>query len=165
VVVDLVLPGALFGALPGDARTGYAETAQTLTGCCVLAIPVARFGRVMRAHPDVALAVVGSLCDHLAQARAALVRLGTDTVDQRVAATLLSLAARAGHDHAGMTVLQIPLSRADLAAMCATTTESVSRTLSRWRREGVIDSGRRWIAVGDLAALRAIADGCGPPGT
>lgn len=159
MVVDVVLPGAMFGALLGDAQPSYAETAQTLTGSCVLAIPVAQFKRMMRSHPAVALAVVGSLSDHLTRTRAALVRLGTDTVDQRVAATLLSLAARAGHDRADMTLLQIPLSRADLAAMCATTTESVSRTLSRWRRQGVIDSGRRWIGVADLPALQAIADG------
>jgi len=43
--------------------------------------------------------------------------------------------------------------------MCATTTESVSRTLSKWRRDNVIDAGRRWIGIEDFAALRAIANG------
>jgi CRP-like cAMP-binding protein len=159
VVVDVVLPGAMFGALPADAQPTYAETAQTLCGCCVLTIPADQFKRLVRSHPDVAVAVIGSLSDHLTQARSALARLGRDSVGQRLAATLLSLAARAGHDRADMTLLQIPLSRADLAAMCGTTTESVSRTLSRWRREGVINAGRRWIGVEDFAALRAIADG------
>lgn len=162
VLVDVVLPGAMFGALPGNAQTTYAETARTLTGCCALAIPVSDFGRLMRAHPDVALAVVGSLTDQVSRARAALVRLGNDPVDQRIAGTLLSLAARAGHERPGMTLLQIPLSRADLAAMCATTPESVSRTLSRWRRQGVIDAGRRWIGIEDFAALRALAEGRSP---
>jgi CRP/FNR family transcriptional regulator, nitrogen oxide reductase regulator len=77
---------------------------------------------------------------------------------QRVAATVLSLAERASHERPGMTLVQIPLARADLAAMCGTTTESVSRTLSRWRRDGVIETGRRWVGIADLDALHAIAD-------
>lgn len=159
VVVDVVLPGAMFGALPSDAYAAYGESAETLTGCCVLAIPVSRFKELLRVHPEVTMAVIGSLSDHLTEARAALARLGTDSVEQRIAATLLSLAERAGHDRPDMTLVQIPLARADLAAMCGTTTESVSRTLSRWRRAGVIESGRRWVGIADVDALRAISDG------
>jgi CRP-like cAMP-binding protein len=159
VVVDVVLPGTMFGALPCETHPTYGETAETLTGCCVLSIPIDQFKSLLRAHPDVAVAVIGGLSDHLTEARAALARLGQDTVDRRLAATLLSLAERAGHDRPDMTLLQIPLARSDLAAMCGTTTESVSRALSRWRRQGVIISGRRWIGVEDLAALRAIAAG------
>ena len=157
VVVDVVLPGAMFGALPCDAHPTYGETAETLSGCCVLAIPVEQFTALLRTHPEVSAAVIASLSDHLTQARAALARLATDGVEQRVAATVLALAERAGHDRADMTLVQIPLARADLAAMCGTTTESVSRTLSRWRRRGLIDAGRRWIGIADVDALRAIA--------
>ena len=37
--------------------------------------------------------------------------------------------------------------------MCATTTESVSCTLSKWRRDNMIDAGRRWIGIEDFAAF------------
>jgi CRP-like cAMP-binding protein len=158
VVVDIVLPGAMFGALPSDALQAYGETAETLTGCCVLAIPVGQFTELLHAHPEVATAVIGSLSDHLTQARAALARLGTDSVEQRLAATVLSLAERTGHTRPDMTLVQIPLARTDLAAMCGTTTESVSRTLSRWRRQGFVKTGRRWVGVEDFDALRAIAE-------
>jgi CRP-like cAMP-binding protein len=162
VVVDVVLPGAMFGALPSGTHPTYGETAETLTGCCVLAIPVEQFRELLQAHPDVAAAVIGSLGDHLSRARAALARLGAPSVEQRIAATVLALVERAGHDRPDMTLVQVPLARVDLAAMCGTTTESVSRTLSRWRRAGVIESGRRWVGVADIDALRAIAGGTCP---
>ncbi|MEO8556770.1 MAG: helix-turn-helix domain-containing protein, partial [Actinomycetota bacterium] len=56
------------------------------------------------------------------------------------------------------TLLQLPLSRADLAGMVGSTTESVSRVMSRLRTEGIIDSGRRWTAVLDRDRLAATAE-------
>lgn len=161
VVVDVLLPGAIFGALPCETCQTYNETAETLTGCCVLGIPSEEFRQLLRAHSAVAVGTVDSLGDHLTRARAAVARSGADTVEQRLAATLLALAERAGQVGPDMTLLQVPLARPDLAAMCSTTTESVSRTLSRWRRLGVVEAGRRWVGLADLEALRAIADGRG----
>ena len=54
-------------------------------------------------------------------------------------------------------LLEVPLSRADLAGLARSTPESVSRVLSRWKEEGLIDSGRRWVSLLDRARLERIA--------
>jgi CRP-like cAMP-binding protein len=159
VVVDVVLPGTMFGALPCETHLVYNETAETLTDCCVLAIPAEQFKQLLDTYSTVAVGVVDSLGDHLSRARANLACLGRETVEQRLAGTLLALADRAGTDREGVVVLHLPLTRADLAAMARTTTESVSRTLSRWRRQGLVESGRRRVGLRDPGALREIADG------
>ena len=43
--------------------------------------------------------------------------------------------------------------------MTGSTPESVSRVMSRWRKEAVIDAGRRWTAVRDPRRLAEIASG------
>ena len=87
---------------------------------------------------------------------------GTDTVEQRVARALLRLADKLGKDRGAQgLLLEVPLSRADLAGLARSTPESVSRVMSRWKKAGIIDSGRRWTAVLDRALPEEAADGEG----
>jgi len=53
------------------------------------------------------------------------------------------LADRLGQEGSGNrgTLLRPPVSRADLAEIVGSTTASVSRVMSRLRREGIIDAG------------------------
>ncbi|WP_141321805.1 Crp/Fnr family transcriptional regulator, partial [Cellulomonas uda] len=84
----------------------------------------------------------------------------TDTVPQRVATALLRLADKVGRDRPGEgLLLEVPLSRADLAALARTTPESVSRVMSGWKQQGVVASGRRWTAILDRDRLEQEARG------
>ena len=160
VVVDLLAPGALVGGLQAAGHARYEETVRALTTTCALRIDVADFRELLTQHPAIALRVIDETAALLAQARRAVTDQATTPVAQRVAGTLLRLADTFGQDRAsGATLLELPLSRADLAGMTGSTPESVSRVMSRLRREGVIDSGRRWTAVLDRDRLAAVAAG------
>jgi len=106
------------------------------------------------------LRVLDDVAGRLAQARSDVGQQSTSTVAQRVATTLLRLADKLGQERSGNrgTLLQLPLSRADLAGMVGSTEESVSRVMSRLRKDGIIDSGRRWTAVLDRDRLSATAE-------
>lgn len=158
VVVDVLGAGDLAGGLTTLGQPVYGETVLALSTTCALRIDAPGFRAVLAAHPQVALRVLDETAQQLAQVRTALTDQSTTTVAQRVAATLLRLAARFGEPRHGTGVLiQLPLTRADLAGMTGSSPESVSRVMSRLRADGVIDSGRRWTAIldaGRLAALR-----------
>ena len=78
-------------------------------------------------------------------------------MDRRIAATLVKLADRLGLRECEATLIEMPLSRQDLADMTGATVETVSRVMGEFRRSGLVESGRRWIAVRDHARLGAIA--------
>ena len=59
----------------------------------------------------------------------------------------------------GATLIEMPLSRQDIADMTGATVETVSRVMSDFRRSGLIESGRRWISIRDRDALEDIAQG------
>lgn len=160
VLTDILTPGDLFGALSTLGQPEYPESAEAMTTSCALRIDPAAFRSVLTEHPQVALRVLDDVAARLARARSDVGRISTGSVAQRLATTLLRLAATLGQDRAGGgTLLQVPLSRADLAGMTGSTPESVSRVMSRWRAEGVIDSGRRWTAILDRERLQAVAAG------
>lgn len=83
------------------------------------------------------------------------------TVEQRLARTLMRLAARGTPTEQGM-VIDLPFSRQDLADIIGTTIFSASRIMRRWERDGLIGGGRRRLLIHNLAALTQIGDGSVP---
>ena len=156
VVVDIIGPGQLFGTLPTLGMPDYPDSAEALTVSCVLRIKGGDFREVMVRYPQVAVTVADGLARQLEEARHTVKLLSGSSVEQRVANALLALAAKMGERRGESTLLQVPLTRGDLAAMTGTTTESVSRVMSRLRKDGVIETGRRWTSILDLPALQAM---------
>lgn len=160
VVVELLGPGDLFGGLRTLGRPVHDESVEALTTVCALRVGDDAFRRILADHPEVALRALDGTAALLAQARADVTRQSTATVAERLADVLLRLAEKFGEPaRDGGTLIELPLSRADLAGLASSTPESVSRVMSRWRKEAVIDAGRRWTAVRDPRRLAEIASG------
>jgi len=81
--------------------------------------------------------------------------LGQKTATERVATVLLKLVARIGKQTDGSCALALPMTRADLADYVGLTTETVSRTISQLKKQGVLATvgvrGLHIPAVKDLA--------------
>ncbi len=157
VLLDVLGPGDFFGTLPALGSPTYVDAATALTAGCALVVDREAFDTVLERHPPVALAALRAVGAQLEAARAEIARLGTLPLDQRVAAALVRLASRFGERRDGGLLIQVPLTRQDLGAMTGATLESVSRVMSRFRRAGLVRSGRGWIAVRDPERLGAIA--------
>lgn len=159
-VVDLLGSGDAFGASDTIGHARHTDTVAALTSVCVLQIDGAGFRRILREFPAVALRVIDDLATQLQESRDAVSQRST-SVAQRVAATLLRLAERFGERQEDGILIQVPLSRRDLAGMTGSTPESVSRAMSRMRSAGLVESGRRWTRIIDPDGLRAQADSDG----
>lgn len=158
-IVDIRAPGDLFGGFSVVGQPVYTETVQALVTTCALRIDTGVFRAVLLEFPQVALRVLDDVTTLLSGAHSNASQHATATVAERVAATLLRLADKFGQQGASGdgTLIQLPLSRVDLAEMIGSTPESVSRVMSRLRKDGIIDSGRRWTSILDRAKLAAVA--------
>ena len=157
-VTDILGPGETFGAMGTLGEPYHQQTASALVGTCTLRLGQEAFRQVMAEHPTVGLRVVDDLAERLRRAEQDVGAHAAGTVEQRLAMVLLRLADKLGEDRGEQGVmLEVPLSRADLAGLAGSTPESVSRVMSRWKQEGLIDSGRRWTALRDRERLEDIA--------
>lgn len=162
VIDSLLAPGDIFGGLPALGRRQHPTTVRTLTDVCVLRIDAPSFRQLLLRLPAVSLRVIDELAEQLDASRGTSAMLASATVLTRVAATLDSLCTKFGTPnrvHPGAIDLHLPLSRADLAGLTGSTVESVSRAMSTLRREGTVDTGRRWTTVLDRERLRSLAGG------
>ena len=154
VVFQLAAAGDLIGALAAIRTTTYGDGAQAHSDCCLLQIARDDFQALLEQQPGITMKVLEFAGAQLEEAREAISGLSSGSVEQRIARTLLRLAERHGEQAEEGLLIQLSLPQQDLAAMTGTTIETVSRTLSQLRQQGVIRSGRRWIAITDADALR-----------
>ncbi len=147
VLLDILHGGEYFGSLKVLGTDAYNETAISQADCCILEISSEDFEGILKRHPDVTLRVLSAVGRRLEESRQQIAQLSTLTVEQRVAAALLRLAGKVGEARDQGVLIQLPLSRQDLAAMTGSTTETVSRVMSRLAEDGLVRSGRKWVAV------------------
>jgi CRP/FNR family transcriptional regulator, nitrogen oxide reductase regulator len=84
--------------------------------------------------------------------------MSTEQVEQRIAHALLRLAKQASRKVEGGIEINFPISRQDVAEMTGTTLYTVSRTLSGWEQNGLVESGRQRIVICDPHNLFLLAE-------
>jgi CRP/FNR family transcriptional regulator len=137
------------------AMDRYPANAMALEYSRVILVRKAHFRDVLSRKPDLALQMLASMSLHLKE----LLRLLQDSrgrqVESRLAEWLLrqSPAAAAGCP----AVFDLPVAKNVLASQIGVTSETLSRTFARLRKEGVIRVAGSRIYVLDGARLRAYA--------
>lgn len=158
VVLDLLTLGEFFGSLSVLGEDVYPDTAVAQTQVCILTINKEAFVQILTRYPSVSLKVLGIMSERLRAAHERLERLSAGTVEERIAHVLLRLGDKFGEKKRGVGLLiQAPLTRDDLAAMTGTTTETASRVMSQFQKDGLIQSGRGWVAISNRKGLQSIA--------
>ena len=156
VLLDILRGGEHFGNLALFGRRTYAETAAAQTDCCILRISAADFETLLARYPDVTRRVLETVGQRLERSQEIVAQLSAFTVEQRVAGALLRLADKLGEARGPEVLIQLPLSRQDLAAMTGATTETVSRVMSRFAEADLIKTGRKWVTLLDRPRLEQV---------
>ncbi len=158
VLLDILHGGDYFGSLSLAAGEAYAESALAQTDGCILQISAGDFKTILGRYPDVTLKVLQAVEQRLQESRRIVEQLSTYSVEQRIAAALLRLAGKLGEQRGEGVLIQLPFSRQDLAAMTGTTTETVSRVMSRLAGQGLIKTGRKWVTLVDRGRLEELVE-------
>jgi CRP-like cAMP-binding protein len=157
VVLEVILPGELFGAVVALDNRPYPATAVAAEDSVVWRLPANVARQLCQKHPTLRAAILEQVTSRLRAAHERLRSLALERVEQRLARAVLSLAEKIGTSAQGGTALNV--TRQELADMAGTTVETTIRVTSRWQRGGVVSSARHQIVITDMAHLRRIAQG------
>jgi CRP/FNR family transcriptional regulator, nitrogen oxide reductase regulator len=159
---DVVLRVASHGELLGTVGTfdggGYPGTAQAIENCDLLVVARNDCLTLCSRYPVFALAVIADLGSRLRSSAEQIRSLAVERVEQRIARTLLKLAETAGSDVSDGRVIEMPLTRQDVADMTGTTVETAIRVMSKFRRLGLIRTRRGKVVLVDREALLEISE-------
>lgn len=157
VLLDILTPGEFFGSLSALGDDVYSDTAQAQTEICVLSIGAEDFRAILGTYPSIAINVLDIVAERLKAAHEMVRQLSAHSVERRIAYTLMKLAEKLGEEREFGLLIQMPLSRDDLAEMTGTTTETASRIMSHFQKDNLIRCGRQWVAITDRERLSVIA--------
>ena len=159
VVVRYVVPGEVFGVAMAMGWKTYPATAAAVEDSVALVWPASAWPQLVAKHPVLAANTMQTIGGRLQEAHTRIVEMSTEQVEQRVAHALLRLAQQAGRRSERGVQIDFPLSRQDVAEMTGTTLHTVSRTLSAWEQQGLIESGRQRIVILNPHKLFGLAEG------
>jgi CRP-like cAMP-binding protein len=158
VIIRYLGPGDVAGYAALSGGETHPGTVTAVDECLLLGWNAAAMKRIMMAYPIIAMNAVTILGARYHEIQMRLRERSTENVERRIAHTVLRLAQQAGRRTPRGVEIAFPLSRQDLAEMAGTTLHTVSRTLSSWEDQGIIDSGRRRVVVCKAQMLSAIAN-------
>lgn len=154
-VTGLHLPGELMGLEAIDAGTHrYHGIALEDSEVCV--IPYAKLTTLALRLPELQARLLRTLSSDISRDHGLMLLLGGMTAEQRIAAFLLSLSRR--HEKLGYSPhrFNLRMTREDIGSYLGLTLETVSRLMSRFQRDGLIDAHQRDIELKNTEALSEI---------
>ncbi len=168
-IVGLVFPTDFLGRAYSVRNPYFAEAATDVRLCT---FPHSEFERLISRFPDLEHRMFENTLNELDAARDWMFLLGRKTARERVASFIYAVAKRQGPPAkragsrdgpcvpAAQASFELPLTRAEIADFLGLTVETVSRQISKLRKDGVIEVVRgREIRLPDVPTIVAIAHG------
>jgi CRP-like cAMP-binding protein len=155
--VQRIRSGGVVGDIPMLCELPIPFDVIAGSDATVLELPRDELVALLQRSPTLSLRWMMSLAKRFEQTQRRMITLLTADLDSQIASVLLDERDR---DPAGGWVVR--LSHGTLAGMLGARRQSVSRSLARLRKAGVVSSGYRQIKLADLEQLAAIA-GENPP--
>ena len=156
-IFTFLFPGDFFG-LANDH--GYAYTAEALTPVVLCRYPRQPFERLLERVPRLERRLLEITVAELRAAQDHMVLLGRKSAREKVASFLVAEASEGEARGQPAGLVALPMCRTDIADYLGLTIETVSRTVTGFKREGIIalpDSGHIQLCRPD--EMRQLAEG------
>jgi CRP/FNR family transcriptional regulator len=156
-IIGFLYPGDLLG-LPDDEA--YAYSAEAACDVALCRYPRDKLVALFKRFPKMEHRLLAFANHELAAAQDQVMLLGRKTARERVASFLITLSERAVQRGQPDNPAWLPMTRNDVGDYLGLSTETVSRTLSHLKREGIIITLQHGdIEITERERLREIAEG------
>jgi DNA-binding response OmpR family regulator len=142
----------LFGYTSFTQNIPYKETATAMKDIEMVGVTKSELTNVLNNNHKLALEVIQLLSDDLTGVKDQLLQMAYSSVQRKTASTILRFAEKIN----SKTEDPIRISRNDLASVAGIATETLIRTLSGFKKKGLIEMEGRNIKVLDLQKLQYI---------
>jgi CRP-like cAMP-binding protein len=147
----------MFGALGAVRQDAiYPASAQALEHSTALAVKSDYLRELMQTRPYLSIDLMKLMTTYIQEMQERYRELATEKVERRIARALLRLAAQMGVKIDGG--IELAFTRQDLAEMSGTTLYTVSRVLSEWERQGLVEAGRERVVIRNPHGVVSIAE-------
>ena len=154
-VLRILEPGDFMGETALFTHTPLSSNAEAMEATEICLVKGSEFRKLLLKYPDIALKVLEEFSRKTEQTEQLVEQIGLHDTGQRVAAILVQLAEE--QEPGGSQSIHLSVSKKDLASQIGTTRETLSRKLSAFQKQGLIEmEGQRTVRILNRTGLQAI---------
>ena len=157
VILEIFGPGDPVGAVAVYEEMPYPASAVALEPSICLCISRDDFFRLLESRPSLVRGLLVALTHRLMTLTSRLTERTGGRVETRFARLFLKLSEDLGQSSDSGVFIPMALSRQELADLLGTTVETSIRTMSRWRKSGIVRTEEGGFLVTDLDALERLS--------
>ncbi len=157
VILEILGPSDPVGAVAVYEELAYPATAEAMEETLCIRIPKEPFFQLLESRPSLARGLLKAMTHRIVVLANRFVDHTVGKVETRFARLFLKLAGEMGRSRDEGVFIPMTLSRQELADLMGTTVETAIRIMSRWGKEGVVETDRSGFLVADREALERVA--------
>lgn len=152
LITGIYRPDDFFGLSSFAPNTTHSEYATTMENAGVVGVSTQTLKNILEQNHDLALELMQFLSENLTKAKEQLLEMAYGSVRKKTASTILKFAEKLQKDSKG----NLHILRSDLASVAGMATETLIRTLSSFKKEGLIDIKDRNIRILKIEELSRV---------
>lgn len=154
-ILYILADGDFIGAFNLLKADQFDFTAEAIEDIDISTISKVAFNSIILKNPDITLKVLEKAYERIIKVESLVERLGTNSVDAKVAGLLLNLERDFGHKTNEGTLLKLSISREEMGSYAGIARETMTRKLKLFQELGVIKLiGAKQILIMNREALK-----------
>ncbi|HWR29410.1 MAG TPA: Crp/Fnr family transcriptional regulator [Negativicutes bacterium] len=152
-LISIRKAGDVFGIASVLTGSSCYVSAETVDACKMWRMTGNVFREMLYARPKLAVQIASVMSKRMQDLEKAIVNLTCAGVDHRLAAVLLDLAKSSPGAEKQGTRIDMMLTHQDIASMIGSCRQTVTTTLGKFKDDGIIKTGKRYIEITNLKKM------------
>ncbi len=157
IILEIISPFDIFGGVAVIRGFPYPANAAAMEDSEVVKISRKNLMRLVDRFPNLMYCIALQLGDRMKSSYDSLKNIALERVEARIAALLLKLSNKVGVETSKGILIDMRLTKQDVADMVGTTVETSIRTFSKFKKEGLVTVTNGKITIRDREALVALS--------
>ena len=156
IILEIISPMDFFGGVAVMRGFPYPANAVAMDDAELLKISRSNLMRILDRFPNLMYCMAMNIGDRIKGSHEALKNIAVEKVESRIASMLIKLADKAGSKTDGSVTIDMKLTKQDIAEMVGTTVETSIRTMSKFKKLGIVSEKSGKITIKDINKLKAL---------
>jgi CRP/FNR family transcriptional regulator len=156
IILEVISSMNFFGGIAVLRGFPYPANAIAMEETDVIKISKSNLIKVLDRFPDAMFNIIQSLGDRIRDSHETAKSIALEKVSSRISSLLLKLSEQVGRETPEGKVIDMKLTKQDIAEMVGTTVETSIRTMSKFKKMGLIEEKAGKIVIKDPSGLESI---------
>lgn len=154
IILEIISPMDFFGGLAVIKGFPYPANAIAMEDSELLKISRSNLMRILDRFPGLMYCMALQLSDRMKESHETLKNIALERVEARIASLLLKLADKTGKETESGVLIDMKLTKQDIAEMVGTTVETSIRTMSKFKKLDIVSDREGQIIIKDIKKLK-----------